>query len=207
MIQRFEDEYPETRLEPQAAAKENASEAGSLPSSIENSLFSVGSLDKNESLTERTNLTEEEEGAVRIPMSRHNSDVSVASRYLAQEEGRMHRFGQQVRRDILRPQELNYAHGTTGHEYEPAHIQKLRDRLEALGGEEIKEAVEARGPEAVLRDIGATAEELLQLEQEDPENFEKFREAQLIAQHNIGRPSGSLPEAITLPPLDFGKQF
>lgn len=140
--------------------------------------------------------TEDGEQAVRVHISRHNSDVSLASRLITQEEGQMHRFGQQIRRDVLRPQALDYAHGTTGHELEPQHLQELRARLEAMSGNEIKNKVEMLGPEAVLHQLGTTAEELLLLEQQDPEGFEKFRESQLMAQHNQGRAPGSASEAI-----------
>ena len=65
----------------------------------------------------------------------------------------MHRFGQRIKRDILRPQTEDYAHGTTGNEEEPEHLQELRRRLESLGGEEIKAKVERLGPEATLQDL------------------------------------------------------
>ncbi len=194
MIQRFEDEYPETRLTPPlplSSPPNNASsENGSLYSSVENT--SVLSADNPASeadtaATEAAVFTEDEEEVIRMPLSRHNSDVSLASRALSLEEGRMHRFGQQVRRDILRPQSLDHAHGTTGEEVEAQHLRLLRDKLEAMAGGEIKERVDRFGPEAVLREIGANAEELAMLAREDPEGFEKFREAVETAQLNVRR--------------------
>ncbi|MCJ1254928.1 hypothetical protein MMC24_002744 [Lignoscripta atroalba] len=189
MIQRFEDEYPETRLESLPTRREDASEVGSLPSLAGTSSLDADTSGMSEAIREDTTLSDDEDRAVRMPVSRHNSDVSLASRHLGQEEGRMHRFGQQIRRDILRPMEFDYAHGTTGREGEPQHLRKLRETLELWKGEDIKEAVEDRGSEAVLRELGATAEELLVLKKEDPEGFEMFREAQLIAQHNLGKPA------------------
>jgi hypothetical protein len=62
----------------------------------------------------------------------------------------MHRFGQQVRRDILRPQSLDHAHGTTGEEVEAQHLRLLGDKLEAMAGGRSKR-VDRFGPEAVLR--------------------------------------------------------
>lgn len=108
----------------------------------------------------------------------------------------MHRFGQQIRRDVLRPQVLDYAHGTTGHEVEAQHLQELRARIEAMSGSEIKAQVETLGAEAVLQKLGTTAEELLLLHQQDPESFEIFRESQLMAQHNQRHALGSSSEAI-----------
>lgn len=69
----------------------------------------------------------------------------------------MHRFGQQVRRDILRPQTLDHAHGTTGEEGEEAHLRALREKLEGWGGGEIEKFVGEVGVEGgvrVLREKG-----------------------------------------------------
>ena len=182
MIRRFEDEYPECRIDPplpKVPVDESTPDSGSLPSSFTNPWTnSVTSMDPND-------VVEDDEQAVKVPMSRHNSDVSLASRFLTQEEGQMHRFGQQIRRDVLRPQSHDYAHGTTGHEVEAEHLQELRARIEQLSGNEIKERVERLGPDAALQELGATAEELLLLQRQDPESFEKFRDTQLMTEHNL----------------------
>lgn len=181
MIQRFEDEFPECRIKaPMASPKkeETISETGTSPSSF------INPFDPEDKVQTAGDASDEEEGVLKHSVSRHNSETSLASRHLAQEEGRMHRFGQKLRRDILRPETLDYAHGTTGSEEEAQHLRKLRTRLEALGGEEIKERVEKFGPEAVLEHIGTTAEELLLLEREDPEAFEKFQATSLTTWRN-----------------------
>ena len=187
MIQRFEDEYPETRLPSQTlpAAGESTTPPETLSPTSSHKSAKSNSLDEAPS-------TEDDPAAVKASFSRHNSDVSIASRYLAQEEGRMHRFGQQIRRDILRPQTLDYAHGTTGDEVEEQHLKDLRERIEAMGGEEIKEKLERDGKDAVFKELGANAEELLALEKQDPEGFEEFRRAQMMAYANLkgGKPGG-----------------
>lgn len=198
MIQRFEDEYPETRLAPPLPitlpTNDTTSLNGSLYTSGEDTSTISGDLsttltDSDPSATDAATLTEDDEEVIKAPLSRHNSDVSLASRALALEEGRMHRFGQHLRRDILRPQSLDHAHGTTGDEPEAEHLRVLRDRLETLGGAEIKEKVDRLGSDAVLKEIGASAEELAQLEREDPEAFERFGKAVIKAQWGV-RPSG-----------------
>ncbi|MCJ1243359.1 hypothetical protein MMC30_000556 [Trapelia coarctata] len=193
MIRRFEDEYPECRIappEPESSVEEPVSDPGSLPSpSKDSSIHEKASIDD-------VDPTEDDEQSVTVHLSRHNSDVSLAARLITQEEGQMHRFGQQIRRDVLRPQVLDYAHGTTGHEVEAQHLQELRAQIEAMSGSEIKEKVETLGAEAALRHLGTTAEELLLLQQQDPEGFEKFRESQLMAQHNQGHAPGSSSEAV-----------
>ena len=89
----------------------------------------------------------------------------------------MHRFGQRIRRDILRPQMEDYAHGTTGKEVDAAYLQDLRKRLESWEGSEIKETVERLGPEGMFEAIGASPEDLQMMMKMDPEGLERFKEA------------------------------
>ena len=159
MIQRFENEYPETRLESPPPRPSLPSPLIAFPNSTpQNQLTGTGN---SETLDPEPDS--EPDQAIRIPHLRHGSDASLASRQ-AQEEGRMHRFGQRIRRDILRPEGLDYAHGTTGQEVEASHLQDLRRKLEGLPGAEIRDKVRALGPEGLLEAIGATVEELRILE-------------------------------------------
>ena len=117
--------------------------------------------------------------------SRHDSEVSMASRHLGQEEGRMLKFGQSVRRDLLRPQTADYHHGTTGDEVDPAHIRQLRDKLEALSGTEIRDRIESIGYEAAATELREKAEKIRLLKEEDPQAFTALQEAQRNALENI----------------------
>ena len=81
----------------------------------------------------------------------------------------MHRFGQRLRRDVLRPETLDYAHGTTGEETEAQHLKELRDRCDSLTGEDIRGAYAEVGMEGLLDKLGTTAEELRELHERDPE--------------------------------------
>lgn len=180
MIQRFENEYPETRLEP------SPQHPTCLPTPLV--AFSPCPTPQlqptvvSDQETLDPDPESETDQAIRIPPVRQGSDVSLASRQ-AQEEGRMHRFGQRMRRDILRPETLDYAHGTTGQETEASHLQDLRRRLEAIPGAEIRDKVRALGPEALLKAIGATVEELRMLERSD--NLEGLTDAQVAALENM----------------------
>ena len=100
----------------------------------------------------------------------------------------MHRFGQGMRRELLRPTGMNdYAHGTSeSDEPEPGHLAKLRKTLEELDGNELRERVEREGGEKAIRDLGVSAKELAMLEREDPEGFERFKGAQVMAALNSG---------------------
>ena len=185
MIQRFEAEYPECRMKLQVPSshQKNNSETGSIASSFTNP-FDPAEITSEQDLGngDAANGSDDEGEPERTRMTRQGSDVSIASHRLAQEEGRMHRFGQQLRREILRPQTGVYAEGTQDDiEVQAKHLQDIRDRLDAVDGDEIKERVEKYGPDSVLEMLGATHEDLLLLEQQDPEGFEKFKDSQLTA--------------------------
>ena len=185
MIQRFEDEYPETRLQPPAPHVDTES----TPMSPECVPLDNSSPEdyRTESFCSDAEEITGANGTLRVPISRHNSDVSLASRQ-AQEEGRMHRFGQRMRREILRPQTLDHAHGTTGEEEpEAEHLRELRLGLENYPGDEIRQKLSELGPEGLFKAIGTTAEELKALGEQDP----RIREARLMELYNNGlRSSG-----------------
>ena len=171
MIQRFEDEYPETRLpKPITMTPSPASLDPRTPSQATET-------DTISSYPTSPDLDDDLSAPLIRPssLSHRSSSPSLASRQ-AQEEGRMHRFGQRVKRDILRPESEDYAHGTTGTEVEADHLKDLRRRLESLGGSEIKDKVESMGPEAVYEALGATAEELAAMKTSDPEGWTKVKE-------------------------------
>lgn len=184
MIERFENEYPETRLpKPTTTITEPLSDDNaSISSSLEHPTTLIHPTPTYPSLEpaspDQEDIDDSTTPLIRpASISRRTSSPNLASRQ-AQEEGRMHRFGQRVRRDILRPESEDYAHGTTGTEPPPAqYLQDLRRRLEALEGGEIKERVERLGPETVFDMIGATAEELSAWERGNPEGFERIKEA------------------------------
>ena len=165
MILRFEDEYPETRILPPNPPYELSEASGSTPSSLERtSVIATVKPDRRLSNADPVYLDDsdpDDPEEIKTSISRRSSDISLASRQ-AQEEGRMHRFGQRMRRDLLRPQTLDYAHGTTGEETEAEHLQLLRKRLENLGGDEIQETIKRLGPKAMYDAVDATAEELLE---------------------------------------------
>jgi hypothetical protein len=191
MIQRFEDEYPECRVPPAelgAPIKDIVSDTASSPSSF------TDPFNGNKTGDDEIDPAEDDEQAVKVHMSRHNSDVSLASRFLTQEEGQMHRFGQQLRRDVLREPDITLPTTRTNDTAE--HLQALRARLEVMTGEEIKQKVESLGPKNVLKYLGTTHEELLLLEKQDPEGYEKFRDAQLMALRNREQPAEGPEEAI-----------
>lgn len=197
MIKRFEDEFPETRLPETVTSPPLPDPANSSPSdSIDIDLDQA--LESRISDTEQPLLTDDEEGGVRPVLSRHNSDVSIASRALAQEEGRMHRYSQKVRRDILKPSpDSPTSSSKTPQEEnkveEPRHIQMLRSMIEGIEGEEIKKLIEQHGEERVMMEMNNDASQFRQmLIDNDPEGFEIFRQSMEAAQRNSGVGMGRL---------------
>jgi hypothetical protein len=199
MINRFEDEYPETRVGPSVPipptpeANDAAQESplGSFTGSVDFPGNHDGQGSDFEPVHHEIPMSDDEGETLRPPLSRHNSDVSLASRALNEEEGRMHRFGQQFRRDILKPQTEDHHHGTTGKETEPQHLQMLRAMVEGLGGEEIRNRFQSHGHEALLSDMSNEASILKeQLKAQDPEGWDKFVESQHAAQRNTSMDLG-----------------
>lgn len=194
MISRFEDEYPEFKETRAGPREDSSSTAGpsSAPSDSKESTDlkqspSTEDLQAEAEADADAEADPDADDSTAVRLTRKLSSTSLASRALTSEEGRMHRFGQQIRRDILRPQTLDYAHGTKDSDPpEELHLTALREKLEHLRGDEIRERVELVGPDQVLSEIGANAKELLLLAKEDPEAFEAFREAHIIANTQDG---------------------
>lgn len=80
----------------------------------------------------------------------------------------MHRFGQKLRRDILPPESFDHLHRSKTSEETPEarHLQELRKRLEQLDGKQISELYRKEGVEGLYKYMGATREELAQMEKE-----------------------------------------
>jgi hypothetical protein len=215
MIQRFEDEYPESKIPPMsiATARPETSDLTSLgPNLADASVLSasVGSdtlaqVPSGEEYIAAEEGDREDTRENGIKMSRTSSNTSLAAKAYMNEEGRMHRFGQGMRREVLRPTGMtDYAHGTFESDApEPSHLATLRKTLEELQGEEIREKVEREGGEKVIRDLGVSARELRELEEEDPEGFEKFKGARFAMALNSGR---SWEEAMTEVGMDPGDE-
>ena len=183
MIQRFEDEYPETRLTSHPPLPTDAS--SDLPSPEDSTILkpapSPHATPDLDSLDQADDPDATSSPLLRpASLSHRTSSTSLASRQ-AQEEGRMHRFGQKLRRDILRPEMEDHAHGTTGAEEDAPYLKELRRRLEHIEGPEIQDKVSRLGPDAVLAAIGASAEELARMEGKGGEGCKEVKAIRIRA--------------------------
>ncbi|KAI9742154.1 MAG: hypothetical protein M1818_004054 [Claussenomyces sp. TS43310] len=181
MIKRFEDEYPETRLPARVRASSTLSADKECPK--EDSVPSNGNMLTHQNSDLESSFKEsylsDDEGELRPALSRHNSDVSLASRALSQEEGRMHRFGQKWRRELLHPDVEDDIDCTERQEKWAPHLEMLRATLEELGGDELRKKIEAGGPDALLQELNEEASALRQkLIDNDPESWRSFQQAQ-----------------------------
>lgn len=186
MISRFEEEYPETRVP-------SANDTSLLSSSTEKAPSMTSSISGTVDITSPVDAEAsdaEDEDALRPPMSRHNSDASLASRALTLEEGRLHRLGQHMRREVVAS---NPASNPASPTLKPADLAPdqrlaiLKERLESTPGSELKQMVESAGWEEVLKKVGANYEDLRALQEQDPEGWEQFKLSQERARLNVGR--------------------
>lgn len=184
IIKRFEDEYPETKI-PEVPAVKDGSDAGAAQladDSIISASLDSTTLEQVPSAEEYIAAEDHGEDPKRIRLSRTPSNTSLVARAYTDEEGRMHRFGQGVRREVLRQSEMGEID-----DIDPQHLAEVKARFEEFKGEEIKEKVEQEGVDSVLKSLGMNARELTVLQQEDPEGFEVFKDSQITAQINSGR--------------------
>ncbi|KAM3415271.1 hypothetical protein BST61_g8801 [Cercospora zeina] len=191
MIQRFEEEYPETRLappSPKAASTASSNDVRVTPALQTSDPGDRVSDDDDE-------LDEDEAGTFRPVVSRHSSDVSLAARALGMEEGHLHRLGQRMRREVVE-QPLTPADGGNvvtrwSKEEEAARLDTMRHQLEAISGPEMKYLVEHDGWDSALRKVGANMSDLRTLQEQDPKAWEVFKEAQWKASMNVAPDSRS----------------
>lgn len=209
MIQRFEDEYPETRMPGNStgAVPPVVVEAGSQHSSHDEVADETHTPDSGvhdgENLDEAVDadhfLDDEEAGQYPIRLSRASSNTSLHSKALTTEEGRVHRFGQHVRRGILGP-EFGASEETAPPTFEDTNVSAADDRLDRLRSDEIRARIDLVGVDKALEELNSSVEELWLLKKQDPEAFERLRESQIAAQINAGLSVQSSP---TVAPTDI----
>lgn len=192
MIQRFEDEYPETRIVPQPApasvAPDNASQ---LSGEDATGPSVVGNL--NGSAIDNENAIDDEEtDHYAIHLSRTSSITSLHARAMTSEEGHVHRLGQNLRRDFLNPP---LSQGDPDDD-NAAHLVALREKLERLHEQQSQSPFDSAEAEQAFEKLGSTVDELWAAQRQDVEGFERFKQSQIAAQINSGlRSAASVPSA------------
>ncbi|KAF7193119.1 MAP--likeous protein 1 [Pseudocercospora fuligena] len=180
MISRFEEEYPETRItsgSPKAPSTTSSTEPA--PLSLDTSAVLKHSDDEED--------LDEEDHRFRPAVSRHNSDVSLASRALGMEEGHLHRLGQRMRREVVDSPSVDAVKTPWTKEEEVARLKQLQDRIESISGPELKSLVEHDGWDSALRKVGMNLNDLRQLQEQDPQAWEEFLDSQMKARMNVAQ--------------------
>lgn len=187
MIQRFEEEFPETRIVPQPApaGPEESSSQHSAESIHDQPVFGENP-PFGSSFDADTAIDDEDTDHYIIGLSRSSSNTSLHSREMTSEEGRVHRLGQNLRRDFLNPSLDPSADDISGSPFDDSHIALLQEKLERLRAEEIRSRIESVDPDKALEELDSTVEELWMIRKEDSEAFQKFKESQIAAQINGG---------------------
>ncbi|KAI5271491.1 RNI-like protein [Aureobasidium subglaciale] len=194
MIERFEDEFPETRLRLDIPPhQQNISLSSSLESTESGPLSNDFMASSATTFGTETSAIESdlEEDLHVGSMRRKASDVSLASRALSIEEGRIHRIGQKVRQDIIDVPIVAQTSESDAHaEWAPgSHMADIASKLADMSGPELRVLVDQEdGWEGVMQTMGANLEELQQLQMKDPQGWEQFKESQLKARANRGAP-------------------
>ncbi|KAL2157660.1 hypothetical protein VTH06DRAFT_5141 [Thermothelomyces fergusii] len=204
IIKRFEDEFPDTRLSDSTdsaidmADREDGddedkatppSDAESPGRSADAAASAAGGAGSDE---------EEPPTAIRSPcLSRSNSTLSLNSKALAHEEGRVLRAGHKFRAAVASPPDdaagpsrsEHYALLASGVEMvgaDPNHVRLLHELLEEeLGGGDgaLRAEVAEKGVVAVFKD--RRREILARLREADPAHWARFVESQEIARANV----------------------
>lgn len=182
MIQRFEDEYPETRLPAQVApsavvpdtSSQHSGEDANGPSATNN--LSSSMIDNENA------IDDEETDQYAIHLSRTSSMTSLHSRAMTSEEGHVHRLGQNLRRDFLNPPEGQ----GDGDGDDDSHLVALREKLERLHEQQSESPFDSVEAEQAFEKLGNTVDELWAAQRQDVEGFERFKQSQIAAQINSG---------------------
>lgn len=190
MIQRFEDQYPETRLPP-VVPTSVAPDTGSQHSSEDANGVGAPGSNLNNSMIENENAVDDEEtDQYAIHLSRTSSMTSLHARAMTSEEGHVHRLGQNLRRDFLNP---SLGEGEID-EDDQSHLVALREKLERLHEQQSQSPFDSAHAEEAFEKLGNTVDELWAAQRQDAEGFEKFKQSQIAAQINSGlRPHASVP--------------
>lgn len=191
MIQRFEDEYPETRITQPLVPETSSPNSGDDGSH----LGAPGQTQPNGAHADNeTAIDDDDTDNYAFRQSRSSSMTSLHARAMTSEEGHVHRLGQGLRRDFLGPSIDPTSDGDEEDDdnlsnFDYSYINALRDRLDRLHEEQEQEQERSRLADKTFEELGSTVDDLWTTQKQDAEAFEKFRQSQIAAQINSGRRS------------------
>ncbi|KAH8671272.1 hypothetical protein BX600DRAFT_434391 [Xylariales sp. PMI_506] len=187
IINRFEDEFPETRENKPTAAPDYA------PPPVPGPGTSLSSLEVEPVFSDTEELDTELRSSSR---SRSNSIMSHTSKALAEEEGRALRIGHKFRRGFIQAHFdlLTSSASIDADQYK--HVEQLMDDL-AHQNEGIRKKVAEKG---VIKTFQEDREEIVRLLiEEDPEHWARFIESQEKARANVDVSTKEVVPKVSIP--------
>ncbi|TGJ85153.1 hypothetical protein E0Z10_g3572 [Xylaria hypoxylon] len=178
IINRFEDEFPDTRQlddlnEVTSDFSSTVPESGTTPEPPEVEAFALSD-------------TEDVETALRPPMrSRSSSIISHTSKAFSEEEGRALRVGHKFRRSFMSQKQFNILISDVEISNNPHHVQLVTSLMEDLmeDFEDIRKRVEEKGIIKAFEEDKDNIWKLLR--DKDPQYWDVFLESQEKARANI----------------------
>ncbi|KAF9883735.1 hypothetical protein FE257_003027 [Aspergillus nanangensis] len=192
MIQRFEDEYPETRVVPapvkiinqETSSQNSGDDVTGAPA--DGSALPIGQPG------DECAVDDEDTDQYALRLSRASSITSLHSRAMTSEEGHVHRLGQNLRRDFLNPS-FDPMEDDPSVSFDDSRVAALRDKLDRLHEEQTRSHFDSVGTDKAFEEMGSTVEELWAIQKQDSEAFERFKQSQIAAQINSGKRASPMP--------------
>ncbi|KAK0619219.1 hypothetical protein B0T14DRAFT_537097 [Immersiella caudata] len=187
IIKRFEDEFPDTRetdsaiaMSPVDAHEEKQSSRSLSSAEGDTELLTQPAIsdDDDEPMAES-------EIQLRPPsLYRPASSISLTSKALADEEGRVLRAGHKFRAGIVKPEHLALlTDGVEMVRQDPNHVRMLHEILDELGDSGLRSEVEEKGIVKVFEERKGEIRQ--KLRDMDPLHWDRFVESQLMARKNV----------------------
>ena len=181
IIQRFEDEYPETRGEPTTTTPNTDNDENLDNTSVYSTSPPRDDLSPPPAQpVPDPNLSE----GLRPSSARSQSALSETARAHVREEARVHRAGHRFRASIVRPEHVDLlSESMDDVSRNPTHVRLLHEMLEDLG----PEVAALVGRKGVVRTITEDRPVVLErIREADPVNWRLFIESQEKARANLG---------------------
>lgn len=189
IIKRFEDEFPETRVSIDSGVSLSQPTADLKPggrphaSSLDSGSAEADVEGEGDGDTAAVFLSDGEDDTDILPsrLSRSNSIMSLSSKGLTNEEGRMLRVGHRFRSGWFK--HYNLLSGVDDIESDPAHNHVLYELINETNDANINKKLAEKG---IVRLFKEDREEILRiLKEQDPEHWDRFIESQEKARANL----------------------
>ena len=195
MISRFEQEFPDTREDNSAVALSSSLEDYAIDKDLSASLSSSevhlpvrpASLSDGDDEADPDGESISEPGLEVRPrrLARAGSAISLTSKALADEEGRVLRAGHQFRSAIVKPE--HYALLSSRIEMvgaDPNHVRLLHELIDEFGDDDLKAQVHDKGVVRVFEENKGLI--MRKMKEADEGHWETFVESQVMARKNVG---------------------